>query len=45
MGTRACRDVHGFHQHSADLAPGAIGVIASFGAGYSVGSVVVRRVA
>jgi len=32
-----------FHQHSADLAPGSIGVICSFGAGYSIGSVIVRR--
>lgn len=32
-----------FHRHRADLATGDLGVICSFGAGYSVGSVVVRR--
>ncbi len=32
-----------FAKHSDDLAPGDTGVICSFGAGYSVGSVVVRR--
>jgi len=32
-----------FAKHSADLAVGDIGVICSFGAGYSVGSVLVRR--
>jgi beta-ketodecanoyl-[acyl-carrier-protein] synthase len=43
--TSSAGSIIAFHQHSADLAPGAIGVIASFGAGYSVGSVVVRRLA
>ena len=33
-----------FHLHRKDLAPGDLGVICSFGAGYSVGSVVVRKV-
>ena len=33
-----------FHKHSADLKPGDAGVICSFGAGYSIGSHVVRRV-
>ena len=32
-----------FHKHRADLASGDTGVICSFGAGYSVGTVVVRR--
>ncbi|SEL10824.1 beta-ketodecanoyl-[acyl-carrier-protein] synthase [Roseovarius nanhaiticus] len=32
-----------FSQHSADLPPGAKGMICSFGAGYSVGSVLVER--
>ncbi|HLO95890.1 MAG TPA: 3-oxoacyl-[acyl-carrier-protein] synthase III C-terminal domain-containing protein, partial [Burkholderiaceae bacterium] len=32
-----------FHRHRADLKPGDTGVICSFGAGYSVGSLVVRR--
>ncbi|MEP6189469.1 MAG: 3-oxoacyl-[acyl-carrier-protein] synthase III C-terminal domain-containing protein, partial [Marinobacter sp.] len=32
-----------FHKNKADLESGDIGVICSFGAGYSIGSVVVRR--
>ncbi|MEN0086822.1 MAG: beta-ketoacyl-ACP synthase III [Pseudomonadota bacterium] len=32
-----------FSKYSDDLAPGDIGVICSFGAGYSVGSVIVRK--
>jgi beta-ketodecanoyl-[acyl-carrier-protein] synthase len=32
-----------FHRHRADFAPGDLGVICSFGAGYSIGSVVVER--
>jgi beta-ketodecanoyl-[acyl-carrier-protein] synthase len=32
-----------FHRHRDDLASGDIGVLCSFGAGYSVGSVVVRH--
>ena len=33
-----------FHKHHADFAAGELGVISGFGAGYSAGSVVVRRV-
>ncbi|WP_300319123.1 beta-ketoacyl-ACP synthase III [Accumulibacter sp.] len=32
-----------FHRHSADLAAGDFGLICSFGAGYSIGSLVVRK--
>ncbi len=32
-----------FHEHSSDLSPGDLGVLCSFGAGYSVGSIVVRK--
>ena len=32
------------HAHHADLKAGDLGVICSFGAGYSIGSVVVRRI-
>ncbi|MEO1638679.1 MAG: beta-ketoacyl-ACP synthase III [Pseudomonadota bacterium] len=32
-----------FSKHSADMAPGEKGLICSFGAGYSVGSVIVER--
>jgi beta-ketodecanoyl-[acyl-carrier-protein] synthase len=43
--TASAGSIIAFHEHRADLAPGATGVICSFGAGYSIGSVVVRRVA
>jgi len=33
-----------FHKHQADFAAGDIGMLSGFGAGYSAGSVVVRRV-
>ena len=32
-----------FHLHNRDLAEGDLGVICSFGAGYSIGSLVVRK--
>ncbi len=32
-----------FHKHHADFAPGDVGLLSGFGAGYSAGSVVVRR--
>lgn len=32
-----------FHRYSKDLKAGDIGVTCSFGAGYSIGSVVVRK--
>jgi beta-ketodecanoyl-[acyl-carrier-protein] synthase len=41
--TSSAGSVIAFHRHRADLAPGDLGVICSFGAGYSIGSVVVRR--
>jgi beta-ketodecanoyl-[acyl-carrier-protein] synthase len=41
--TSSAGSVIAFHRHNADLADGDIGVICSFGAGYSVGSVVVRK--
>lgn len=41
--TSSAGSIIAFHQHRDDLAPGAVGVIASFGAGYSVGSVILRR--
>ncbi|MEZ5342090.1 MAG: beta-ketoacyl-ACP synthase III, partial [Acidimicrobiales bacterium] len=42
--TSSAGSVIAFHKHRADLAIGDVGVVCSFGAGYSVGSVVVRRV-
>jgi beta-ketodecanoyl-[acyl-carrier-protein] synthase len=41
--TSSAGSIIAFHRHRADLATGDIGVICSFGAGYSVGSVIVRR--
>jgi beta-ketodecanoyl-[acyl-carrier-protein] synthase len=41
--TSSAGSVIAFHLHRADLGPGDLGVICSFGAGYSVGSVIVRR--
>jgi beta-ketodecanoyl-[acyl-carrier-protein] synthase len=41
--TASAGSVIAFHHHHADLVPGDVGVICSFGAGYSVGSVVVKR--
>ena len=41
--TSSAGAVIAFHRHRADLAPGDLGVICSFGAGYSIGNVVVRR--
>jgi beta-ketodecanoyl-[acyl-carrier-protein] synthase len=42
--TASAGSVIAFHRHSKDLQPGDVGVICSFGAGYSIGSVVVRKV-
>jgi len=41
--TASAGSIIAFHRHHADLAPGDLGVICSFGAGYSVGSVIVRK--
>ena len=41
--TASAGSIIAFHHHHADLVVGDVGVICSFGAGYSVGSVVVRR--
>ncbi|MBY0466051.1 MAG: beta-ketoacyl-ACP synthase III, partial [Burkholderiales bacterium] len=41
--TASAGSIIAFHEHSADLAAGALGLICSFGAGYSVGSVAVKR--
>ncbi len=42
--TSSAGSIIAFAQNSDDLAPGDLGIICSFGAGYSVGSVVVERV-
>jgi beta-ketodecanoyl-[acyl-carrier-protein] synthase len=41
--TSSAGSIIAFHKHRADLSFGDLGVICSFGAGYSVGSVVVRH--
>ncbi len=43
--TSSAGSIIAFHKHSADLAPGDIGTICSFGAGYSAGTVFVRKIA
>lgn len=40
--TSSAGSIIAFHQNQSDLAQGDIGVICSFGAGYSIGSIVVR---
>ena len=41
--TASAGSIIAFHRHSQDLKSGDIGVICSFGAGYSIGSIVVRK--
>jgi beta-ketodecanoyl-[acyl-carrier-protein] synthase len=41
--TSSAGSIIAFHRHRADLATGDLGVICSFGAGYSIGSLVIRR--
>lgn len=43
--TSSAGSIIAFHKHSADLADGDIGLICSFGAGYSAGTVFIRKVA
>lgn len=43
--TSSAGSIIAFHQHSADLKAGDIGVICSFGAGYSAGTVFIRKAA
>ena len=41
--TASAGSVLAFHEYRADLESGDLGVICSFGAGYSIGSVIVRK--
>jgi beta-ketodecanoyl-[acyl-carrier-protein] synthase len=41
--TSSAGSVIAFHRHRDDLGPGDLGVLCSFGAGYSIGSVIIRR--
>ncbi len=42
--TASAGSIIAFHLHNADLAAGCVGVICSFGAGYSIGSHIFKRV-
>lgn len=42
--TSSAGSVIALHLHQDDLASGAIGVLSSFGAGYSIGSVILRKI-
>ncbi len=42
--TSSAGSIIAFHKYQDDMAPGATGVICSFGAGYSIGCVIVRKV-
>jgi beta-ketodecanoyl-[acyl-carrier-protein] synthase len=41
--TSSAGSVIAFHKHHADFKPGEIGVLCSFGAGYSIGSVILKK--
>lgn len=41
--TSSAGSIIAFHQYQSDFATGDLGVICSFGAGYSIGSVIVRK--
>lgn len=41
--TSSCGSIITFHKHRSGLASGDLGVICSFGAGYSIGSVIVKK--
>jgi beta-ketodecanoyl-[acyl-carrier-protein] synthase len=42
--TSSAGSIIAFHKYQDDMAAGGLGVICSFGAGYSIGCVVVRKV-
>jgi beta-ketodecanoyl-[acyl-carrier-protein] synthase len=41
--TSSAGSVIAFHLYQDDLAKGSLGVLSSFGAGYSIGSVILRK--
>jgi beta-ketodecanoyl-[acyl-carrier-protein] synthase len=41
--TASAGSIIAFHRHHSDIQAGEVGVICSFGAGYSIGSVIVKR--
>jgi beta-ketodecanoyl-[acyl-carrier-protein] synthase len=42
--TASAGSIIAFHQHNADLVSGSVGLICSFGAGYSIGSHILKKV-
>lgn len=42
--TSSAGSIIAFHKNNSDLPAGSNGVICSFGAGYSIGSVIVKRI-
>lgn len=42
--TASAGSIIAFHQHNTDLEAGSVGVICSFGAGYSIGSHILKRI-
>ena len=42
--TSSAGSIIAFHKYNQDLKSGDLGVICSFGAGYSIGSVIVRKI-
>ncbi len=43
--TSSAGSIIAFHKYSADLKSGDLGLLCAFGAGYSVGSVIMRKLA
>ena len=41
--TSSAGSIIAFHKHNADLKAGDLGVLCSFGAGYSIGSVLLEK--
>ncbi|MEN9466707.1 MAG: hypothetical protein RL081_708, partial [Pseudomonadota bacterium] len=41
--TASAGSIIAFHRHHSDIQPEEVGVICSFGAGYSIGSAIVRK--
>ena len=42
--TSSAGSVIAFHKHQGDFKSGDLGVLCSFGAGYSIGSIVLRKI-
>ena len=42
--TSSAGSIIAFHKHRADLSSGDLGVLCSFGAGYSIGSLILKKV-